>query len=52
LSSPGAFGWTPWVDRETGYIAILGMEAPDTTTVLPFAVGLQQQLKPLVEEAF
>ena len=26
LSSPGAFGFTPWLDRATGYYAILGME--------------------------
>ena len=26
LSSPGAFGFTPWVDREGGYYAIIAME--------------------------
>ena len=30
ISSPGAFGFTPWLDRITGYYAILGMEISTT----------------------
>jgi serine-type D-Ala-D-Ala carboxypeptidase/endopeptidase len=57
LSSPGAFGFTPWFDREAGYSAILGMEvaAGDDTEVpsgvVSFAVDLAQELKPLVRAA-
>jgi hypothetical protein len=55
-SSPGAFGFTPWIDRETGYVAILGMEVgPDTTEtpseVVDFAVALEQTLQPLIRAA-
>jgi CubicO group peptidase (beta-lactamase class C family) len=51
ISSPGAFGFTPWLDREAGYYAILGMELPRDTAdsgVVDFAVKLQQELAPLV----
>jgi CubicO group peptidase (beta-lactamase class C family) len=51
LSSPGAFGFTPWLDHEAGYYAILGMELPRDTAdsgVVAFAVNLQQELAPLV----
>lgn len=53
LSSPGAFGWTPWLDRETGYYAILGMEldgGPDEG-VVDFSVNLAQALKPAIAAA-
>ena len=30
LSSPGAFGFTPWFDRDGGYYAILGMEVTES----------------------
>lgn len=50
VSSPGAFGWTPWIDREAGYFALLGMQGPlDGATA--FSVELQQSLKPLVRAA-
>ena len=51
LSSPGAFGFTPWLDRAAGYYAILGMEldsASVDTGVVDFAVKLQQELEPLI----
>ena len=49
LSSPGAYGFTPWIDREHGYYAILGMELePSDEGVVGFAVALQQKLKALV----
>jgi CubicO group peptidase (beta-lactamase class C family) len=53
LSSPGAFGWTPWLDRENGYYAILGMEldsGPDEG-VVDFSVNLAQALKPVIAAA-
>ena len=52
LSSPGAFGFTPWIDRAAGYYAILGMETTDVQgEVVNWAVTLEQQLKPLIAEA-
>jgi CubicO group peptidase (beta-lactamase class C family) len=54
LASPGAFGFTPWLDRAAGYYAILGMELPRDTAdsgVVDFAVKLQQKLAPLVVDA-
>ena len=51
LSSPGAFGFTPWFDRAAGYYAILGMELDGDQVdngVVDFAVKLQQQLAPLI----
>ena len=53
LSSPGAFGFTPWFDRAAGYFAILGMELSGDavdTGVVDFAVKLQQQLAPLIRQ--
>jgi D-alanyl-D-alanine-carboxypeptidase/D-alanyl-D-alanine-endopeptidase len=52
LSSPGAFGFTPWFDREAGYYAILGMEVTESQSgVVAFAVNLAQDLKPLIRAA-
>jgi CubicO group peptidase (beta-lactamase class C family) len=52
LSSPGAFGFTPWLDREAGYFAILGMELDRSDSgVVGFAVDLKQKLAPLIVEA-
>jgi CubicO group peptidase (beta-lactamase class C family) len=52
LSSPGAFGFTPWIDRAAGYYAILGMETTDVHgEVVNWALTLQQQLKPLIAQA-
>ncbi len=53
LASPGAFGFTPWYDRDTGYYAILGMElARDGADdqVAPFAIDLMQSLAPLIRQ--
>ena len=52
-SSPGAFGFTPWVDREGGYYAIIAMEAAGTgrAGVVKFSVELAQQLRPLIRKA-
>ncbi len=52
LSSPGAFGFTPWLDRDAGYFAILGMELDRSDSgVVGFAVDLKQALAPLIVEA-
>jgi D-alanyl-D-alanine-carboxypeptidase/D-alanyl-D-alanine-endopeptidase len=52
LSSPGAFGFTPWVDREGGYYAIIAMEVTESQSgVVPFSVQLEQTLRPLIREA-
>jgi CubicO group peptidase (beta-lactamase class C family) len=52
LSSPGAFGFTPWIDRTNGYYAILGMETTDVQgEVVNWALTLEQQLKPLIVQA-
>ena len=52
LSSPGAFGFTPWFDRDGGYYAILGMEVTESQSgIVAFAVNLAQDLKPLIRSA-
>jgi hypothetical protein len=52
LSSPGAFGWTPWVDRDGGYYAIIAMEVADAREgVVNFSVALSQELKPAIRRA-
>jgi CubicO group peptidase (beta-lactamase class C family) len=52
VSSPGAFGFTPWVDRPGGYYAIIGMEISESQSgVVNFSVALAQQLKPLIKDA-
>jgi len=51
-SSPGAFGFTPWVDRTGRYYAVLGMEVTESQSgVVAFAVQLEQQLEPLIRTA-
>ncbi len=53
LSSPGAFGFTPWFDRDAGYYAVLGMLRSGTasTGVVAYSVNLAQQLKPQIRSA-
>jgi D-alanyl-D-alanine-carboxypeptidase/D-alanyl-D-alanine-endopeptidase len=50
ISSPGVFGFTPWIDRATGYYAIIGMENRNLLQS-NVAEQLQQRLKPLIIEA-
>jgi CubicO group peptidase (beta-lactamase class C family) len=50
ISSPGLYGFTPWLDREHGYYAILGMENRDLSQ-RGTATDLEQRLKPLIVEA-
>lgn len=48
-SSAGLYGWMPWIDREAGYIGILGMEATGVPGVATgFSVPLAERLRPLV----
>lgn len=50
LSSAGAFGFTPWLDREHGYYAILGMQLDTTGAdgIANFALDLEQIVQPLI----
>lgn len=50
ISSPGVFGFTPWLDRDAGYYAILGMEAPNNRAT-HFGAKLEHELQPLIEAA-
>jgi CubicO group peptidase (beta-lactamase class C family) len=52
-SSPGAFGFTPWVDRPGGYYAILGMDIGGIgrTGVVKFSVLLAEELRPMIRAA-
>jgi CubicO group peptidase (beta-lactamase class C family) len=50
ISSPGAFGFTPWIDRDAGYYAILGMQDMANFRT-HFGGKLEQQLKPLIVQA-
>ena len=50
ISSPGAFGFTPWLDRATGYYAILGMFDSNNSQD-HFGSRLEQQLEPLIIDA-
>lgn len=53
ISSPGAFGFTPWVDFEAGYWAIIAMDENITATVRPsqISVTLEQTVQPMIEDA-
>ena len=50
ISSPGAFGFTPWLDRDAGYYAILGMQDMNNSKT-HFGSMLEQQLAPLIVQA-
>jgi serine-type D-Ala-D-Ala carboxypeptidase/endopeptidase len=51
ISSPGLFGWTPWIDFDNGYYAIITMEGPTTTDSSPISVALEQRVQPLIVAA-
>lgn len=54
ISSVGLAGFYPWIDRESGYYAIVGAYSADSSDgVMPWkdAWKLAQRLKPLIEEA-
>ncbi|MEP4052711.1 MAG: serine hydrolase [Litorimonas sp.] len=52
ISSPGAFGFVPWVDLEFGYWAVLAMEEPIARQPSRLAVEFQQVLLPMIEAQF
>lgn len=49
VSSPGAFGWTPWIDYDRGYWAIIGIQAGFGGDAA--SVRLEQQIQPLIHTA-
>jgi serine-type D-Ala-D-Ala carboxypeptidase/endopeptidase len=52
LSSTGAFGFTPWVDRSAGYYAILGMYGANAVgNIGAFSVRTVQSLQPEIRRA-
>ncbi|WP_342248998.1 serine hydrolase domain-containing protein [Sphingomonas sp. OTU376] len=46
ISSPGAFGWTPWIDFDRGYWGLIAMYEPIGGSQQ--GVALEQQLQPLI----
>lgn len=48
-SSPGAFGWTGWIDRQTGYYALIATEISSGGDAK--GVELEQQMQRLIETA-
>ena len=51
ISSPGVFGFTPWLDRTAGYYAILGMQLDDVRADRGTGTQIQRTLKPLIADA-
>lgn len=55
LSSPGAFGFTPWLDRDAGYYAVIATELGgangSTTGVVKESLDLESQLQPVIRAA-
>jgi CubicO group peptidase (beta-lactamase class C family) len=51
ISAPGVFGFTPWLDRDAGYYAILGMELDDVQADRGLGAQIQRMLKPLIADA-
>jgi serine-type D-Ala-D-Ala carboxypeptidase/endopeptidase len=51
ISSPGALGFTPWIDRKAGYYAILGMQFGQFVTNRGFGTQVEQKLQPLIVQA-
>lgn len=49
VSSPGAFGWTPWIDYDRGYWGLIAMYQPAGGATQ--GVTLEQALQPLVNAA-
>lgn len=48
-SSPGSFGWTPWVDLQNGYWGLIARRGELNSAAV--AVELEQQLQPLIVAA-
>jgi CubicO group peptidase (beta-lactamase class C family) len=51
ITSPGAFGFTPWIDRNGRYYAIVAMESQDLGEISQFSVQLSLDLRPLIRAA-
>lgn len=52
LSSPGAYGFSPWVDREHGYYGIVAMQVGGLNTgVVGFSLHLEETVQPLIVDA-
>ena len=53
ISSPGAFGFTPWIDFENRYWGIVAIESLGSATFDPVvsSVSLEQDIQELMEEA-
>jgi CubicO group peptidase (beta-lactamase class C family) len=49
ISSPGAFGWTPWIDVTNGYFGLIAMDESIFTSPSETSVELLLELLPLVE---
>ena len=49
LSSAGAFGFMPWIDRGGGYYAIIGLE--ESGDAAGFSMRLAVELRPLIRAA-
>ena len=50
ISSAGLYGFTPWLDRSSGYYATIAMEQLDGRATA-FSVRLQQAVKPFIVAA-
>ncbi|WP_337658969.1 serine hydrolase domain-containing protein [Sphingorhabdus sp. Alg231-15] len=48
-SSPGSFGWTPWIDFQNGYFALIARRGDFASADI--AISLEQILQPLIVEA-
>jgi CubicO group peptidase (beta-lactamase class C family) len=48
ISSPGLFGWTPWIDFDNRYYAVITMEGALVVDSSPISVALEQRLQPLI----
>ena len=58
ISSPGAWGWTPWVDFNTGYYGLIAMDESEGGLIEAVgdgpsarSVALEQELQPLIIDA-
>ncbi len=54
VSSPGAFGFTPWVDLERGYWGVIAFEGGGESSFRPSfeSVALEQELQQLLNVVF
>lgn len=50
ISSPGAFGFTPWIDRQAGYYATIAMEEVAGSGAT-FGITLLQRIEPAIRAA-